>query len=74
MKRSLKCYKVTGYCGHVEFTETTDSPTLARAISNIKWKMHETHPYVYIGDIRITAVQVYNDSKFVFENVGGYIV
>ena len=74
MKSPLKCYRVTGYCGHIKFTETTDSPTPARAVSNIKWKMHKTHPYVYIENIRITEIQIYNKSKFIFENVGGCIV
>jgi hypothetical protein len=74
VKRHLKCYQITGYCGHAKFTETTYSPTPARAVSNIKWKMHRTHPYVYIGDIRITAVKIYNDSGFVFEDIEGYIL
>ena len=67
MESKLKCYKISGYCGHSKFQETTYSPTQARAVSNVKWKVHKIHPYVYMGDISVTAVQVYNNTEFRFE-------
>ena len=69
MESKLKYYRISGYCGHRRFEETTSSPTQARAESNVRWRVHQNNRYTSIGDIVITSVEILNSNTRKFERV-----